>query len=920
MLTRIKSGTFGAAMERAGGVTAGFDYLRLALAFSVLMFHSALSTYGKDDWLWDFPKRGFVTAILPMFFALSGFLVSGSLVRCTSIRDFLTARVFRLAPALMVEVFLSALILGPLVTTLPLRDYFSDTLLYKYFYNMLGDPQYYLPGVFTDTPFVRVNQSLWTLPYELECYMILTVLYLIGVVRRPALLLAATVAITLALLLYNDLRGIYLGKTEPRVLVVAFLWGCCFHSWRYYIPSHPAYALGAVALALIALNFHNTLFYLSPIPVTYITVWLGLRNPKRDRLVASGDYSYGIYLYAFPFQQLYVWLAQPNANPLANIVFASIACALFAAASWHLVEKPFLKLRKRSLWNQRTGERQTPSHRSTYAAWIERVFKRFAQDMRSLFKHRWLAPGAAALVIAGLLVGLGVVLQKYRFLPARVIDRGLDYARMELELRTLRGKSFLQTQYRRDLDRLDLTQTIDTALLPLTMNGVRLSETHQVAKGGGGIVAVGNTLIVVDRLGNFYAIKTPDKPRVLNYPPLPNNIEKYVAVHGLIDQDHFRVYGAVYRRATNELVAAHEIFDPESNGTRMGVSAITIDPETLGASGQWRTIFRGDLEAAGPTLTGGGRLALDARGAIYLTIGVYQINGTDDAQSDQKMLGKIVRLNEAKQTAEIVSRGHRNPQGLFATDAGEIWSTEHGPAGGDELNLIVFGGNYGWPRVTLGVDYDKYSSEGGGSTGRHGGYTPPVFAWLPSIAVSSLIQVRNFDERWNGDLLVASLKGQSLYRLRLENGRVMYSEQIWIGQRIRDVSQLENGAIALWTDDARVLFLSVDRDHLASNKRWPKALGDTVISSCMFCHHFGSTSPADAAPSLSDLFGRKIASDNYRYTLALRSKDGNWTEAALKQFLADPDSFASGTSMPRRELTPEQIDEVVTVLKTLSNP
>ena len=159
MLTRIKSGTFGAAMERAGGVTAGFDYLRLALAFSVLMFHSALSTYGKDDWLWDFPKRGFVTAILPMFFALSGFLVSGSLVRCTSIRDFLTARVFRLAPALMVEVFLSALILGPLVTILPLRDYFSDTLLYKYFYNMLGDPQYYLPGVFTDTPFVR-SQSI----------------------------------------------------------------------------------------------------------------------------------------------------------------------------------------------------------------------------------------------------------------------------------------------------------------------------------------------------------------------------------------------------------------------------------------------------------------------------------------------------------------------------------------------------------------------------------------------------------------------------------------------------------------------------------------------------------------------------------------------------------------------------------------
>ena len=145
----------------------------------------------------------------------------------------------------------------------------------------------------------------------------------------------------------------------------------------------------------------------------------------------------------------------------------------------------------------------------------------------------------------------------------------------------------------------------------------------------------------------------------------------------------------------------------------------------------------------------------------------------------------------------------------------------------------------------------------------------------------------------------------------------MYSEPIWIGQRIRDLVELANGTIALWTDDGEVLFINVDQARLNSDRRWPDALGDTVISSCLFCHHFGPTGPADLAPSLSNIFERKIASDNYRYSVALRSKDGKWTEPSLKLFLTDPDRFASGTSMPSRGLTSQQIDEVVATLKRL---
>ena len=96
--------------------------------------------------------------------------------------------------------------------------------------------------------------------------------------------------------------------------------------------------------------------------------------------------------------------------------------------------------------------------------------------------------------------------------------------------------------------------------------------------------------------------------------------------------------------------------------------------------------------------------------------------------------------------------------------------------------------------------------------------------------------------------------------------RVLYSEPIWIGQRIRDVRQLDNGTIVLWTDDTQLLFISVDSEKLDRNVRPAKLMSDTLSQACMFCHHFGATQASDFAPTLSNLFGRKIASDNFRYS------------------------------------------------------
>jgi cytochrome c2 len=266
-----------------------------------------------------------------------------------------------------------------------------------------------------------------------------------------------------------------------------------------------------------------------------------------------------------------------------------------------------------------------------------------------------------------------------------------------------------------------------------------------------------------------------------------------------------------------------------------------------------------------------------------------------------------------------VSIGHRNPQGLIVAKDGRTFETEHGPAGGDELNLIVQGADYGWPYVSFGTTYETFDS-GREKVGRHDSYRVPLFAWLPTAAVSGLIQIKGFHERWDGDLLVGSLKGLSLFRIRLDGDRVLYAEPIFIGQRIRSIVQLSSGTIMLWTDDSQLLSMVPQRkDLLRPDLRGTAVLSMKLHGACMYCHHLGATSPADVAPTLSGLFKRQIASDNYRYTPALRDKKGPWTEASLREFLLDPATYAGGTSMPRPFVQPEDIDEIVRVLKEVSD-
>ena len=333
----------------ANGRPSGFDYMRISLALSVVFWHTIVITYGHEfqDIVWNTPLyRLLITGILPAFFVLSGFLVAGSLERSKTLAGFLFLRVIRIFPALVLEVTLSALILGPIMTHLPLGQYFTDDRFFSYFLNCIGYIHFELPGLFDFNPYPSVtNGQLWTVPYELECYISLSVLAFIGLAQRTKWF-AGLIVIVLGYGVFRFLLGSTLpeGPLGGRMLVFCFLMGVFLFLNRRIIPYNAWLGWLSVLASLVCFWVpHGT--FLAPLPITYATVFLGLANPPKAKFLESGDYSYGIFLYGFPIQQAVVATGLLPANGWITCLAALPIIILVAIASWHLWEKRVLQLR-----------------------------------------------------------------------------------------------------------------------------------------------------------------------------------------------------------------------------------------------------------------------------------------------------------------------------------------------------------------------------------------------------------------------------------------------------------------------------------------------------------------------------------------------------------------------------------------------
>jgi glucose/arabinose dehydrogenase len=244
-----------------------------------------------------------------------------------------------------------------------------------------------------------------------------------------------------------------------------------------------------------------------------------------------------------------------------------------------------------------------------------------------------------------------------------------------------------------------------------------------------------------------------------------------------------------------------------------------------------RVIFRATPDKSGPGHPGGRLLFLPDR-TLLLTVG-DGYDYRDQAQLLSSDLGKVVRLDRDGRPAavnpfadsagarpEIFSYGHRNPQGLLLDPRdGTVWEHEHGPRGGDEINRLQRGRNYGWPLTTHGVDY---SGELISTRQTAEGVEPPALVWVPSIAPSGFaLYLGTAFPDWTGDFFVGALKERSLRRVRFRDGEVALQETLLreLKARIRDVRPGPDGLLYLLTDDANGALLRLrpaEADALAA--------------------------------------------------------------------------------------------------------
>jgi glucose/arabinose dehydrogenase len=228
------------------------------------------------------------------------------------------------------------------------------------------------------------------------------------------------------------------------------------------------------------------------------------------------------------------------------------------------------------------------------------------------------------------------------------------------------------------------------------------------------------------------------------------------------------------------------------------------------------TPFAPNDQTLGAGTKSGGRIAIGSDGFLYVTIGDRDNAGPRPwpiAQYLDTHLGKVIRITKDGAPApgnpfagqpgalpEIWSLGHRSPEGLAFAPNGDLYETEHGPRGGDELNLIKKGANYGWPLISHGIDY-RGQVIGDGEVAR-AGLEQPVYFWSPSAAPSGLAFYKGKSKAWAGSVFAGMLNGRMLTRLKLVNGKVVEEEPMLTepNVRIRDVRMGADGALYVLTD------------------------------------------------------------------------------------------------------------------------
>jgi peptidoglycan/LPS O-acetylase OafA/YrhL len=328
-----------------------FDALRLFAALAVIFSHASLVTGTHEPLLGNEDAGHLGVAV---FFAISGFLITRSWYIKPEFWQFLGKRALRIMPGLIVVVLATTYILGPLLSSFGARAYLTNPATHGYaLANLIFWPRVHLPGVFQDQPAHQVDGPLWTLAVEIRAYLAIALLGITAIFRRHAL---KVMVVWVALMLIASQVMIASGESgvpwqlvggpypAPEYLAI-FAVGGCMYLLRDRIQLRGDIALACAAVWLATTPSPQAHHIATVFTVPYLVLCFGYRwgLPCRP-ITRPGDVSYGMYIWGFPIQQI---VAGWSRSPAVNLLIAIPATYLVALASWRLVERPALSMKRR---------------------------------------------------------------------------------------------------------------------------------------------------------------------------------------------------------------------------------------------------------------------------------------------------------------------------------------------------------------------------------------------------------------------------------------------------------------------------------------------------------------------------------------------------------------------------------------------
>lgn len=360
---------FGHAGTEKGRASNNFDFLRVAAAFFVI--------FGHQYEIFKFPPPALLTSSIAtvgvkIFFAISGYLIAQSWDRDPHLIRFVLRRALRILPGLVVLCLFTAYVLGPIFTNLPLKSYLLDPRTFHYVWsNSKLSITYFLPGLFEANPIkYAVNGSLWSIPSEVFMYTIVAATGLCLWALRGKLNSLATWTVLLIIAVgikvyftffYSGPMIVFYATSVNATFDVgvyfiagAFLWQLsAFHKPRLDVA-----IIGLFALFILVGSAPTVFFYVEGLIFAYAVLALGLAStPIIDQTGRYGDFSYGLYLYAFPMQQISYQLFGTDYGWAIPFLFVVATTGALAYLSWHLIEKNALRFKPGKM-----GQRRAEAH------------------------------------------------------------------------------------------------------------------------------------------------------------------------------------------------------------------------------------------------------------------------------------------------------------------------------------------------------------------------------------------------------------------------------------------------------------------------------------------------------------------------------------------------------------------------------